>query len=346
MTTLATTRPTLLDVARSLDPNGAIADVAELLSEDNEILDDIIWKEGNLPTGHQMTVRTSLITPTFRLLNGGVVPAKVTNGQFTDACAIMEARSHVDVNVAAINGNQAAFRADQDRGFISSFGQTLADTLIAGDSSVNPEQFNGLATRYFSLGSTYATYSQVIDAGGTGSDNTSIYLVGWAPNTVYGIYPKGSKAGLSREDRGIQDLMIDYSTGAYMRAYVTWFQWMCGLAVQDYRYVVRICNIDISALETASDTSDSSANILKYMIQALGLIPTQGNPKLVFYMNRRVQSMLAVKLLDKSNNFLTMSEIKNTPVFRPNGVLQFQGVPCRRVDAITVAESQITTATT
>ena len=346
MSTLGTTRATLIDVARSLDPNGSIADVAEILQEDNEILDDVIWKEGNLPTGHQMTVRTSLVTPTFRLLNGGVVPAKATNGQITDACAIMEARSHVDVNVANINGNAAAFRGDQDRAFISSFGQTLADTLINGDSSVYPEQFNGLATRYFTLGSTYATYGQVIDAGGTGSDNTSIWLVGWSPSTVYGIYPKGSKAGLVREDRGIQDLMVDTTTSAYMRAYVTWFQWMCGLAVQDYRYVVRICNIDVSALKTASDGTDTSANILKYMIQALGLIPSQGNPNLAFYMNRTVQSMLAVKLLDKSNVWLSMDEVKNSPVFRPRGVLKFQGVPCRRIDKITETESQITTATT
>jgi hypothetical protein len=121
---------------------------------------------------------------------------------------------------------------------------------------------------------------------------------------------------------------------------------MCGLAVQDYRYVVRICNIDVSALKTASDSSDTSANILKYMIQALGLIPTQGNPNLAFYMNRTVQSMLAVKLLDKSNVWLSMDEVKNSPVFRPRGVLKFQGVPCRRIDKITETESQITTATT
>ena len=346
MSTLATDRPTLLDVARSMDPNGTIADVAEILTQDNEILDDIIWKEGNLPTGHQMTVRTSLVTPSFRLLNGGVVPTKATNGQFTDSCAIMEARSHVDTNVAKINGNEAAFRADQDRAFIAGFGQTLADTLIYGDSSITPEQFNGLATRYFSLGTTYPTYTQLIDAGGTGADNTSIWLVGWAPNTVYGIYPKGSTAGFQKEDRGIQDLLVDTSTGAYMRAYVTWFQWMCGLAVQDYRYVVRICNIDVSNLLTTSDGSDTSANILKYMVQALALIPTQGNPNLVFYMNRTVQSMLAMKLLSKGNVWMSMEEIKNTPVFRPRKTLSFQGVPCRRIDRITSAEATITTATT
>jgi hypothetical protein len=127
-----------------------------------------------------------------------------------------------------------------------------------------------------------------------------------------------------------------------MKAYVSWFQWKCGLVVQDYRYVVRIANIDVSDLQTASDTSDSSANILKLMMQALGKLPPRAGIRPVFYMNETVQSMLGVKLLDKGNMFLTMKEVKNSPVHRPEGVLSFQGVPCRRVDSILNTESQLT----
>jgi hypothetical protein len=202
-----------------------------------------------------------------------------------------------------------------------------------------------LASRYFSLGTTYTTSSQMIDGGGTGSDNTSIWLVGWAPNKAYGIYPKGSKAGLVHEDDGKITISDPNNAGSFLKVYQSRFQWKCGIAIDDYRYVVRICNVDVSDLLTTSDSSDTSANIIKLMVMALGKLPPRAGVRPVFYMNESVQSMLAVKLLDKGNVWLGMKEIKGTPVFRPDGVLAFQGVPCRRIDSILSTEATITTST-
>ena len=340
MGALASNRATLVDVARILDPKGQIDKVANVLQEYNEILDDIPFVEGNLATGHLMTKQTSKPTPYFRLLNEGIVPQKATTGQYQEACAIMENRNQIDINVANLNGNTKAFRMSQDKPMIEAFSDTLADTLIYGDSSVDAEQFNGLATRYYTLSGT-DTADYVINGGGSGSDNTSIWLVCWGSDKVYGIYPKGAKAGLDYKDLGIQEVTTNSTTGARMRAYESWMQWQVGLAVQDYRYVVRIANIDVSNLLTAGDASDSSANILKMMIQALGKLPPHAGLNPVFYMNETVQSMLAVKLLDKANMFLQMKEVKNSPVYRPNGVLSFQGVPCRRIDSILSTEATI-----
>ena len=340
MPALTSNWPTLLDVSRSLAPDGSVASIAEVLQTYNEILDDIPWYEGNLPTGHQTSIRTSLPTPKFRLLNQGVVPAKTTRGQIVDPCAIMEDRNHIDVDLAMLNGNTQAFRKSEDDGFIQGFNTTFTDTLVYGDVSTDPEKFNGLASRYFSL-SGETTSAQIIDGGGSGGDNTSIWLIGWGPSRVYCTYPKGSRAGLIFEDRGIQDLLIDSTTGAYMKAYVSWFQWKCGLVVQDYRYVVRIANIDTSDLLTASDATDTSANILKLMTRALGLLPPVAGIRPVFYANSTVQSMLSVKLLDKGNVYLMMNEIKNSPVFRPNNQLSFQGVPVRRVDSLLSTEAAL-----
>ena len=343
MAVLGTALPTLFDVGKRLDPNGSIADIAEVLTQFNDILDDIGWKEGNLPTGEQITVRSNKPTPSFRLLNGGIVPVKTTTGQIVETCAIMETRSHVDVDVANLNGDAAAFRLSEDVAIIQSMSDLLATTLIYGDTSADPEQFNGLASRYFSLSTTHVTSSQMIDAGGSGADNTSIWLCCWSPQTLYGIYPKGSKAGLVQIDEGIQNLLVDTTTGAYMRAYVTFFQWKCGFAIKDYRSVVRICNIDISNLETASNSTDTSANILKFMSQALDKLPPNMAGRKVFYMNERVRSMLRVKMLDKSNLLLKMDELKSSgTVPRPDGILTYLGVPCRRIDAILNTETQIT----
>lgn len=342
MLTLSTAYPTLIDVSSRLDPKGNIAMIAEVLQQYNDVLDDIPWIEGNLPTGNQSTIRTSLPTPTFRMLNGGVVPVKSTSGQVVDACAILEARSHIDVDVCNINGNTAAFRFSEDRAFIQGMSNTLSQTLITGDSAVDPEKFDGLQSRYFTLGSTYTTSAQMIDAGGTGSDNTSIWLVAWSPDNVFGIYPKGSKAGLQVNDMGVQDLLINSTTGAYMRAYVTQYQWKCGLTIKDYRYVVRICNIDISNLETASNSSDTSANIIKFMSQAIDKLPPNGNVRPVFYMNERVRAMLRVKLMDKSNVYLHLGDLYGQSVPRRSAQLLFMGIPCRRIDSITNTESRIT----
>lgn len=341
MGALGSAWPTLLDVSRAMDPQGNIANVAEVLTVYNEMLDDIPWYEGNLPTGHQTSIRTSLPTPSFRLLNAGVVPAKSQRGQVVDPCAILEARAHLDVDLAMLNGNSAAFRKSEDDAFIQGFNQLFGTTLISGDSSVNPEQFNGLQSRFYSL-SGEATSGQVISAGGgTASINTSIWLVAWGPSKVYCVYPKGSKAGLQFEDRGIQDIVTDATTGAYMRAYVSWFQWKAGLVVEDYRYVVRIANIDHTNLLTASDATDSSANVLKYMMKALALLPPTAGLRPVFYAAPTVQGMLGVKLLDKSNMLLSMQELKGSPVFRPGATLSFQGVPIRRCDSIGITEAVV-----
>lgn len=345
MSTLSSARATLVDVARILDPNGKISKVAAVLQQYNDVLDDIPWIEGNLPTGNLSTIQTSKATPTRRLLNQGTTPTKSTTGQLNDACAIYENRSHIDINVARLNGNTEAFRESQDRPMMQGFSDQVASDLIYGNSATDPTNFNGFASRYFSFGSTYTTSSQMIDAGGVGSDNTSIWLVCWGPDLVSGIYPKGSKAGLQYEDLGVMDIITSTTTGATMRAYVSWMQWLCGLAVYDYRAVVRICNIDYSNLLTAGDTSDTSANIMKLMSRAIDLLPPGmgGNP--VFYMRREVRAMLRVKMQDKSNLHLQVGEL-----VAPSGItrrpgLSFQGIPCRSIDGLTVAESFISAYT-
>lgn len=347
MATLGTGWPTLHDVAKRTDPDGRIPMVAEVLANYNQILDMIPWVQGNLPTGHQHTVRSSKPTPTFRLLNQGVTPAKSATGQIVDTFALLESRSNIDVEVANLNGNTAAFRMSESKSHIEGMMDTWADTLITGDVSVDPEKFNGMQSRYFTLGSTYTTSSQLIDGGGTGADNTSIWLIGWSPDTVFGGYPKGSQAGLEVIDRGLDTVEDPNNAGRYFDAYSTVFKWKGGLCVRDYRYVVRICNIDVSNLATASDSSDTSANILKFMSQAIDYLPPiSDNIRPTFLMTRDTLSMLRIKMFDKSNVYLGLGDVYAESVPRRQKTLTFMGIPCLRMDAITESESQITTATT
>ncbi|MCQ4021275.1 major capsid protein, partial [Klebsiella pneumoniae] len=131
--------------------------------------------EGNLPTGHRTTIRSGLPSATWRLLNYGVQPSKSTTVQVTDGIGMLETYAEIDKSLADLNGNTAEFRLSEDRAFIEAMNQQMAQTLFYGDTSVNPQQFMGLSSRYSDLTATNA--QNIIDAGGTGTDNTSIWLI-------------------------------------------------------------------------------------------------------------------------------------------------------------------------
>jgi hypothetical protein len=338
MATLSATALTLADWAKRIDPEGRVPVVAELLSQSNEILEDCMFKEGNLPTGERVVIRTGLPTVYWRALNQGIPNSKSTTAQVDEACGILEARSEVDKDLAMLNGNTAQFRLSEDTAFLEAMNQTQATTLFYGNPGTDPKQFLGLAARYSSLSGGNA--QNILSASGSGSDNTSIYLVVWGDNTVYCPFPKGSKAGLIHEDLGEQT--VYNSDGTRLQAYATRYQWKNGLVVKDWRYVVRICNIDVSDLiaQTNTQAANAATAIIKLMARALYRIPNMSMGRAAFYMNRTVHSGLALAAMDKSQYVLKIEQ-GLTQFGQPNSWLSFLGVPLRRVDAILNTEAVV-----
>lgn len=327
---------TLLDIAKAMDPGGRIADVAELLTQSNDILLDMPWYEGNMPTGHKGTVRTGLPVAVWRSMYQGVPPSKGERAKVEDTCGMLETRSEVDKDVAELNGNLSEFRMSEAQAFVEGMNQTMAQELIYGNTDAAPERFNGLARRYSAI-SGAANSQNIIDAGGTGSDNTSIWLVVWGKNTVHGIYPKGSKAGLQHEDLGLIDA-FDANQNRF-RAYADWWQWKCGVHVKDWRYIVRIANIDTSNLVTETGAAD----LVKLMVRAMARIPFPNMGTAAFYANRTVKEMLSIQALNKSQNALSITEALR----QFGGVdvamqeLKFLGYPVRTVDRILTTEARV-----
>lgn len=323
---------TLADWAKRVDPDGKVPSIVELLSQSNEVLQDMQWIEGNLPTGHRTTVRTGLPSVAWKLLNQGTQPSKSTTAQIDEACGILEAWSEVDKDLAMLNGNTAAFRLSEAQAFIESMNIEMAQTLFYGNSGLAPEEFNGLSVRYSSLSA--ANGQNIISGSGAGSDNSSIWLICWGPQTVHGIFPKGSKAGLMHEDLG--EVTVETSAGiagTRMRAFQDHWQWKCGIALKDWRYAVRIPNIDISNLVAKS----SAADVIELMIKAIHRIPSMAMGKPVFYMNRTVKQMLDIQRRDDviSGGGLMYNEVdgKLVPSFR--------GIPIRTVDALVETEAVV-----
>jgi len=331
MTVLAVTNPTLIDLARASDPDGKIAAIVEILNQNNEILDDMSWVEGNLPTGHRTTIRTGIPMPTWRKLYGGVQPNKGTTAQVTDSCGMMEAYAEVDKALADLNGNTAAFRLSEDKVHMEGMNQTLAQALFFANEATAPETFTGLAPR-FNL-STAANGENVIKGGGSGTDNTSIWLVCWGPNTVHGIVPKGSTAGLQMHDKGQVTIENVDGAGGRMEAYRTHYRWDCGLSVRDWRYVVRICNIDKSDL---TKNASAGADLIDLMTQAIEMIPALGLGRPVFYCSRTIRSFLRRQIMNKTvQSTLTMDTVAGKKV------VAFDGIPVKRVDALAADEALV-----
>jgi hypothetical protein len=334
MATLALTNPTLVDLGKSLDPDGSIAQVVEILNQENEILDDMVWMEGNLPTGHRSTIRTGLPTPTWRRLYGGVQPTKSNKAQVTDNTAMIEDYAEVDKALADLNGNEMAFRLSEDRAHIEGIGQALAQNVVYGNEGTNPERFTGFAPR-FNL-STAGNGINVRKLGGSGSTNTSMYLVVWGTDKVCGIYPRGSKAGLSVQDKGQVTVENADGAGGRMEAYRTHYKWDCGLCVKDWRYIVRLCNIDVTALVKNAATG---ADLINEMMRAM-FLPPNLNGKVAFYANRTVQSFIAQQALNRTNALLNLESFTS-----PSGITRrnptFMGIPVRRVDQILNTESTV-----
>ena len=329
---------TLADWAKRTDPDGRVALVAELLSQSNEILEDCVYKEGNLPTGDRVVIRTGLPTAYWRSLNQGIPNSKSSTAQVDEACGMLEARSEVDKDLAMLNGNTAQFRLSEDTAFLEAMNQTQAQTMFYGNPATDPKQFLGLATRYSSTSAGNGT--NIIPGGASsGSLNTSVYLVVWGDNTVYCPFPKGSKAGLLHEDLGEQTV---YDGANRMQAYATRYQWKSGLVVKDWRYVVRIPNLLVADIVagTGTQAAASGTQLTKLMMRAMYKIPNLDSGRAAFYMNRTVHSGLAVQSLDRSQAALAVQ-----PALSQFGTarnyLSFQGIPIRRVDCLLNPEAVV-----
>ena len=336
MATRGANVPTLADWAKKLDGEGRVSqDIVELLSLNNEALDDIVFQQGNLPTGTRLVMRTGLPTAFWRLYNQGTSVSKSTTAQVDEQCGTLEAWSEVDAELAELGGDVNAFRYSEAIAFVEAMNQEMLSTLFYGNSSVSQAEFTGFSIRYSD--STAANGANIINGGGTGSDNASIWLICWGAQSAYGMFPKGSKAGLQHKDFGkvVVETAGNTAEGKRMEAYREMWRWQMGIALKDWRYHVRAPNIDISNLVAES----SNADLIKIMIKMLHRIPkgALGSTRAAFYMNRTCEQFLDIQSYAavKAGGQLKYEDVAGRKV------LTFRGVPIRGVDALLETEAAV-----
>lgn len=340
--------PTLLDLSSRLDPEGKIPVIAEMLSQSNDYADDLPWVEANEATGHEFVFRTSIPAGAWRQYNMGVPYAKSTTAKARVGLGMLEDYSQVDRALAEHSGDREKFRESEDVAFLEGMSQTIAQTFVYGNSVTNPAQFMGLSTFYNTLSTaTAANAANVLSGGGSGSANSSLWLIGWGPETIFGLYPRGSKAGLDMEDKG--DIVPGFdSFGNRFEAYTSWFRQQAGLCPKDWRYGVRLANLDTT---TAGLAGPNAYDLFAGMSQMLMQFPklsgnTSGITKTdapmddkgvrgVFYCNRTVRHWMDVQSIRNRNVLLGINDYAGNPV------MGFRGLPVKIIDQILDTEATV-----
>lgn len=341
--------PNLVDWARMTNPDNSIADIAWLLAQANEILKDMIWQEGNLPLGHKVTVNVGLPQGTWRNNNQGVASSKPLNAQYQFSIGELVSYSMVDKSEAVLWGELGKFRWNEDQAHIEGMSQQIASAIMYSNEATNPNQFTGFSPYYNTTNAALAqSAANVIDGGGSGSDNASLWLIGWGDNTTFGIFPRGSQAGLIYEDKGDTTPLYD-GNGNRFEGYTSYFCWKIGLAVKNWEYNVRIANLDVT---TAGLAGTSPPDLYVLMSQAVTKLPTltrrasgitevdaPADPapgiRPAWYANRTVRTYLDIQAIRDKNVLLSSKDYAGDPV------MEFRDIPIRIVDALTTGETAI-----
>lgn len=331
MPALGLNDPTLLDIAKTLDPSGrGLARIVNLMKQRSSIVEDAVWMEGNLATGTRVTSTVGLPTPSWNTLNRGVATSKHKDDSYDEACGLLESASEVDARFKKIYGAAfAEYRRKQDLMHQLAMLQELETGMFYHSTGTDPRRINGLAARYDSTTRAMGG-SQVIraDAAPSGADQTSVWLVKWAEDAVHCIYPKDSQAGIESKDMG--ELELEDATGAKYPGFKTYHSWMPGLVVADYRQVVRVCNIDTSALAA------NGTNLVEAMIRGYYQLQNPNGGRLRWYCNRTVATFLHLQ---------ARNDHKQNPVVvqahEGKEITTFLGIPVRISDSILNTEAII-----
>ena len=319
---------TLMDLRATLMPDGSpVSSYAELLAQENEILDDVPWKAGNLLTGDIHFKRTALPSAQVRRINQGFDSSKGAKESVTETCVQIVSRMTVDMEELNLAPSPEQYLLSESKGHIEVMNEDVVTNLFYG---ADPEGIKGIAPRLNKL-----SHNQVVDAGGTGNNLASIYIVKWDTDEVSGIYPKNTQAGLdvfTKENEYVAD-----KDGKMFRAHITEWSWYVGLKVRDERYLARLCNIDRTALLGDGEAAKEARQALfRKMIIAKNKIRHVNQGRVVMYADPEIFNILEIAAFEKSNNNITYGDIEND-----RRVLRFSGISIKKNEAQSVSEKKV-----
>lgn len=346
MSTLTPGAFTYSEWALRHDKDGKVSALVDLLSQNNGILSDAVAVECQSGNAFEYTQVVKLPSPSRRSYNQGVARTLAGVGKQTITCSEYGDWSVFDKSLAELGGNLGELRSQEDALHAEGMSQQVAADLFYANRATDPTQFTGLANIYNTVSTaTSPIAANVIDCGGTGSTNTSMWLVTWGPKKIHTVFPRGTSVGMKHMDMGLG--WATDTNSLEFPAYRSWLEWKIGLAIHDWRYCVRACNIDISLL-----TGGSAANLINILAKMVhrpptmpaGVAPVQTNDSRVdpvqqgrsaIYVNRTLATYLDLQAMNKTNVLLQMQQ------WNGESITTFRGIPIRNVDAILDTESRV-----
>lgn len=340
--------PTYADLTSRMTGAGKQAYIAEMLSQSIVTAEDMPVLESSEMGGHEFVLRTSLPAGYFRSANQGVPYSKSTTGKSRVGVGSLEDYSQVDRMIAEDSGDIDQFRENEDVAFLEGMGQTMEENVWYGNTTTNPAEFTGFSVFYNSI-SQAANGANILNGGGTGTSNASIWGIGWGQRTLFGVYPRGSKAGLTMEDKADTVPGFD-SLGNRFEAYTSWFRHQLAIVPMDWRYAFRIPNIDVTSAGLAGP---NALDIFATLAEAQMLPPhlsartstitktdAQNDPapgiRFVIYVNRTLMHWMQVQAIRDRQVLLRAEDYAGIPTDN------WRGLPIKISDQLLTTESTIT----
>lgn len=333
-------RLTLLDMQKRVGSDGRVLAVAEIMNRATPIFMDAPWMMTNKSDSMDTAVTASLPKVDYRRANRGTRISQDVVTQNEESTATFEDYAENDKMVIDSFGSgemAAQMRAAYSSRHIEAVAQRFAREVFYGNRDGNPDAFDGLLKRYNALTGNVA--QNVLNFGGTGADNTSIYVIKWAPMKTMCIYPKraegNGKGAVHHENLGEDTAQFTDadSNQRRMQVYRDRFEIAGGLCIADYRNVVRIGGIDVPSL--ASNSASGTSRLRQALAAAMHRIPT-GDGMLRIYMNRTVAQFLDFeRLAAVAGAGMTYSEVDGMVV------PMFRGAPIRIDDSLLNSEGRV-----
>lgn len=321
---------TLADKFKRTENGKMAAEIIEMMTDTNEMLKDANALQCNDGTNNITTIRTGLPSAVFRNLYGFVPASKSTTEQVKDTTGMLETYSVIDADLVDKSENPKSFRLTESWAFIEAMNQKLQETILYGSIKDNAAAFDGLAVRYSKKSNDEKKIGyNIIDAGGTGSDNTSVWFITWGDLHTSLLYPQGSTAGIQHKDDGI--VTETSSAGGKRKVYQDHYKMDAGVAVRDWRSTCRIANIDVQNL-AGQNPADIEALLNKAYYKVKRFAKTG---RTCIYCNTTLLMYFEAQLRNKTNVNFTIKEYLN------ENVLHYKNIPIRECEQIRCDEAKV-----
>jgi hypothetical protein len=344
---------TVAELIRRQEPDGSMAQMIDMLTQENRILEDITWIECNNGTYYEGTRTVAEPTGQERGYDEGVTKEAGRTEKVLEPTCMLNGISEVDAKKlkhhTARGATEEQARLNEDMFFLKGMTKTFVSRLFDGSVTDDPRRINGINSRsdYNTL-QTAGSETRVFDnAGGNCADAsifTSIYIVQWGDRKVDCIYPVNDpQSGNKNLPIGMEDFgksIINQSGTSETKKYPawqTWFDLSFGLMIHDPRCIKRIANIAVGHADDGTNYFSFDENVLSDAVAEL----EYGGAGAVIYANKAIFKQMQRRANDKGNAWFTQESEGEGPFARP--VLRYQGIQIKRVDQIANTQADVTT---